>query len=51
MAFQNLRNGSTVYILYKTNEPKLEIGQVASLFHEQQTAKEIIDEMMLEFIK
>ena len=28
MAFQNLRNGSTVYILYKTNEPKLEIGQV-----------------------
>ena len=30
---------------------ELEIGQVASLFHEQQTAKEIIDEMMLEFIK
>lgn len=28
MAFQNLRNGSTVYILYKTNDPKLEIGQV-----------------------
>lgn len=30
---------------------ELEIGQVASFFHEQQTAKEIIDEMMLEFIK
>lgn len=30
---------------------ELEIGQVASLFHEQQTAKEIIDEMMREFIK
>ena len=30
---------------------ELEIGQVASLFHEPQTAKEIIDEMMLEFIK
>ena len=30
---------------------ELEIGQVASLFHKQQTAKEIIDEMMLEFIK
>ena len=30
---------------------ELEIGQVTSLFHKQQTAKEIIDEMMLEFIK
>ena len=28
MAFQNLRNGSTVYLLYKTNDPKLDIGQV-----------------------
>lgn len=28
MAFQNLRNGSTVYIFYKTNDPKLDIGQV-----------------------
>lgn len=28
MAFQNLRNGSTVYIFYKTNNPKLEIGQL-----------------------
>lgn len=30
MAFQNLRNGSTVYVFYKTSSPKLEIGQVVN---------------------
>lgn len=28
MTFQNLRSGSVVYIFYKTNNPKLEVGQL-----------------------
>lgn len=30
MAFQNLRTGSTVYIFQKSNDPKLETGQLIS---------------------
>lgn len=30
MAFKDLRPGSTVYFLYKTNSPKLDVGQVMS---------------------
>lgn len=28
MAFQNLRTGSTIYLFYKTNSPRLDVGQI-----------------------
>ena len=31
MGFQNLRNGNTLYILHKTENPKIEIGKVTNV--------------------
>ena len=31
MGFQNLRNGNTIYILHRTESPKLEIGKVTNV--------------------
>jgi len=31
MAFSNLRNSNLIYILYKDNTPRLEVGKVISI--------------------